>query len=132
MGIKHFQQLNITGDQRNQVAFSAAFQFCRGQRPEFSKHKIPDPGQEPECYVMVAGLFAIPEHPPQHSTETHDPQQGGPAFKQCHSRQDRYQDGSQKSGNTQKNCQDHPAGHGPDLTNQPAQDRQWFHADSFP
>ena len=41
MGVEHFQQLNVGGDDRNQVALVPALQLGRAEPPQRTEHLIP-------------------------------------------------------------------------------------------
>ena len=59
MGVKHFQQLDVARDERNEVALIASLQLGRRQRAQLHKHLVPDDGQHLKGYVMVAVLLAV-------------------------------------------------------------------------
>ena len=73
VGIKHLQQLNITGDDRNQVSPVLSLQLCRTELPQRRKYLVPDDRQQLKCNIVVAFLFKVVENSP----------------KQCHHRQHR-------------------------------------------
>ncbi len=71
MGIEHLQQLDIRGDDRDEVAPIPPLQLGWTQPTQGPKHLVPDEGQQLESDEVVAGLLSVPQHAPQQGKGPH-------------------------------------------------------------
>ena len=65
MGIEHLQRLDVSRDERDQVAAVTAFQLCRGQTAQGAEHLIADQGQQLEGDIVVGCLLCIAQNAAQ-------------------------------------------------------------------
>ena len=131
MGVKDLQKLNITGDQRDQIAPSLTLQLCRSQTPQGGKYLVPDDRQQFECDVVSAGLFSITKQCPGHGAHSHNCATGskgeapGGKFhgseQQIH-RQNRDGNGTEKAKCTKRNAEYHDMGQRPQQAQQTPHD----------
>lgn len=58
MGIEHLQQLNVGGDDGDEVTSVPALQLGGAQPPQNPEHPVPDEGQQLKGDEMIARLLA--------------------------------------------------------------------------
>ena len=67
MRIEDFQQLDITGNQRNQIPPVFSLQLCRTEPAKSRKYLMPDDCQQLKRDIMIAFLLKVVENSPKNS-----------------------------------------------------------------
>lgn len=114
MGVEHFQQFNVGGDNGDQVPFFPAFQLGGGQAAQRPEHPVPQQRQQFEGNKMVAGLFPVAQYRPQQRHQGRRPEQ--PRQRQRHAQAQHLQDAEpachRQKGGAQVPGQPHSHGQG--------------------
>ena len=115
MRIKHLQQLDIAGDNGDQVALFLCLQLCRRQPAQRAENFIPDQRQQMKGNVMIAELLSVMQDSPQDAADHNQNKQrgnrqgrgktqnGGQGLRPEHIQKDR----AQETGYSQKHRQHH-------------------------
>ena len=77
VGVEHLQQLNIGGDDRDQIPLVPPVQLGRGQAAQGGKYLLAQNSQQFKGNVVVAGLLSVAEHPAQQGTQGGDQENQG-------------------------------------------------------
>ena len=136
MGVEDLQQLNVGGDDRNQVALVPALQLGRAEPPQRTEHLVPQKGQQLEGDEMVAGLLRIPQESPHDGKDHHTDKQDSEGKRcvkpQCLQHRVTAEDGdkggAQMAHESHKDSQEHKPGQG---FHQPNQSCHHLEAASF-
>ena len=71
VGVKYLQQLNVRGDDRDEVALVPPFQLGGAEAAQGAEHLVPNKGQKFERNVMVAGLLPVAQRSAQQRKDDH-------------------------------------------------------------
>ncbi len=72
VGVEHLQQLNVRGDDGDQIPLLPPFQLGRGQPPQGAEDLVPQQGQQLEGNEMIAGLLTVAQRRPQYRQHPQD------------------------------------------------------------
>ena len=71
VGIEYLKQLNVGGNNRDQVALVLSLQLCRAEPAQSLKDFVPDQGQQFKRDEVIASLLPIAQHRPQQRKNRH-------------------------------------------------------------
>ena len=66
MGVEDLEQLDVGGDERNEIALVASLELRGAECPQHGEDAVTDDGEQAECDEVVAILLAVVQKPARH------------------------------------------------------------------